>query len=655
MRNPRLADRFFLLASILLAACSPRATPAGAPGPGAGRLPPVPDVRGDLAIDVVYPGEGAQVTARDSTFIFGSVGRGDATLAINDAPVEVAPNGAWLAFLPVPADGVYRLSAAAAGQSVSATRTVRAPAAAALPPGGGLQILEGSVTPSGVLTGVRGEPIEVRFRGTPGAQARVVLPDGSIVPLHERPAVERAAGFMLERAETEQGIVEYAGSFLLDAHITALDPELEAPTLASGAGYLEQRERQGGVGAVVELVRGGETVRIPLQAGIGMLEPTQPRVAVAATDRADGTVVGRRQLGADQAWDFFWPNGTRLTIDGEAGDFYRVRLAPDLSAWVARADVQLLPVGTPAGRGFVGPSIQIVPREERVDVRFAMSDRLPFRVHPGEWGLSIEFYGVVGRPMYVGYGEDDDFVRLVDWEQPTDDRFRFDVQLRQPLWGYRYRWEGNALVLELRRPPTLDARNPLRGLRIAVDAGHRSTAGDSGAIGPTRLTEVEATAEVTRRLIPMLRRAGAEVLEIRPPEALVPLIERPIMAQEGDAHLFVSVHFNAFPDGVNPFRNHGTIMFYYWPHSLDFARHLQREMLVELGLPDRGVRFQNLAITRTTWMPAVLTETLFMMFPEQESALRDPGVLERIAAAHLRAMESFVRERAGLAAPPGGN
>jgi N-acetylmuramoyl-L-alanine amidase len=646
-----------LLALVLLApSCAPGRSGVAGVGPPEGRLPPVPEARGELRIDVVYPAEDAQITTRDRNFIFGNVGRGDATLTIDGAPVEVAPNGAWLAYLPVPQDGRYQLSATAAGQTVTATRTVRLPTVPQPLDTGGLQILEGSVTPTGVLTGVRGEPIEVRFRGSPGAQARLLLPDGTVVPLFERPAIERATGFMLDRAEQETGIVEYVGTFALDAAITSADPDLAAPTLTFGEGYIEPRERQGVVGATLELVRGGETVRLPLPAGIGVLDPMAPRVAIAATARPDSTVIGRRQLGADQAWDFFWPNGTRLVIDGETGDFYRVRLAPQLSAWVARADVQLLDPGTTAGRGFVGPSLQVIPREEWLDVRFATSDRQPFRVEPGEWGLSIEFFGVTGRPLYVGYGQEDPFLQRVDWEQPTDDRFRFNVRLNQPLWGYRYHWEGNALVLQVRRPPPIDPARPLSGLRIAVDAGHRGSPGDTGAIGPTRLTEVEATLAVTRALVPMLRQAGAEVVEIRPEEeGVVPLIDRPILADRNNAHLFASVHFNAFPDGVNPFENHGTIMFYYWPHSLEFARHLQREVLAELGLPDRGVRFQNLAIPRTSWMPSVLTESLFMMFPEQEAALRDPRTVQRIAAAHFRAMESFVRDRAPAVAVIGGN
>ena len=235
---------------------------------------------------------------------------------------------------------------------------------------------------------------------------------------------------------------------------------------------------------------------------------------------------------------------------------------------------------------------------------------------------------------------------LVTWDQPSDELFRFRVQLDRPLWGYQARWNGTRLILDIRKPPSVDRARPLQGLRVAVDAGHRNGEGDTGAIGPTRLQEADATLSIVRRLIPKLQEREAEIVPIRTDESYVPLIERPLRAERGDAHVFVSIHFNAFPDGVDPFANHGTTNFYYWPHALQLARHLQSELLEELGLPDRGVRFQNLGIPRTTWMPSVLSETLFMMFPEQEAALRDTGVQERIADAHLRAIETFLLERA---------
>src|SRR5450432_133982 len=96
--------------SVLLAACATATSPTTAPSPAPATsverpstLPPIPLVTGVLKPAVIYPVANSLVESRDSNFIFGSVGNGHAQLWINGAPVTVAPNGAFLAWLPVPA------------------------------------------------------------------------------------------------------------------------------------------------------------------------------------------------------------------------------------------------------------------------------------------------------------------------------------------------------------------------------------------------------------------------------------------------------------------------------------------------------------------------------------------------------------------------
>jgi N-acetylmuramoyl-L-alanine amidase len=644
-RGGRVPVRAAAFLVLLVAGCAPAVGPrppaAPVPGAPAATLPPVPRVDGALRIDVVYPAENAQITAADSNFVFGNLGTGGATLSINGAAVDVAPNGAWLAFLAVPADGEYRLEATARGETATATRTVRVPAAATRLDATRLQIVEGSLSPSGIFTGVPGERIEVRVRGTPGARATLRLPDGRSIALSETPVVDRQTGFMLDRAEARTDVAEYVGAFELRAPILGQDTAA-VPALARRPGHVPTAEIRPRQPAVIELVRGGETVRAPLPASIGVLEERVSRVGIAATTRPDSTLIGTKLPAPGNPFQWFFPNGTRLEITGESGNYLRVRLAEDLHVWVQTEQVRLLPEGTRPPRGEVG-TIEVRPTDEYARVTFSMTERLPYHVEPHERGATITFYGATGRTGFMGYGHTDPFVESVRWAQPSDDVYRVDIELNAPLWGVMHGWDARGnMELRLRRPPRVDPARPLQGLHIGVDAGHPP----GGAIGPTRLTEADANLFVARRLVPMLEAAGARVLEIRPDTATVPLADRPIMAIRNDVHLLVSIHFNAFPDGVNPFERHGTIMFYYWPYSRDFARHLQREILAELGLPDRGVRFQDLALPRTQWMPSVLTETAFMMIPEIEAALRDPAVQERIAAAHFRAIESFVREAA---------
>src|SRR5918912_643691 len=98
---------FLCCATVVVASCAPARTtttpaplpvppltPAPLPPPSSLKLPPLPQVLGPLQIDVVYPKPDQMLTTRDSNFVFGSVGSGDAALAINGHPVPVWPNGA---------------------------------------------------------------------------------------------------------------------------------------------------------------------------------------------------------------------------------------------------------------------------------------------------------------------------------------------------------------------------------------------------------------------------------------------------------------------------------------------------------------------------------------------------------------------------------
>jgi N-acetylmuramoyl-L-alanine amidase len=126
----------------------------------------------------------------------------------------------------------------------------------------------------------------------------------------------------------------------------------------------------------------------------------------------------------------------------------------------------------------------------------------------------------------------------------------------------------------------------------------------------------------------------------------VPLYARTYAAESAGAHLLVSVHHDAFPDGVNPFRNYGTGVYYFHPHSAEFARQVQRELQRATGLRDLGIVRASLALARPRWLPAVLTEGMFMMVPQQEAALRSPAMQRRLGEAIARGMEAFVLRNA---------
>jgi len=121
---------------------------------------------------------------------------------------------------------------------------------------------------------------------------------------------------------------------------------------------------------------------------------------------------------------------------------------------------------------------------------------------------------------------------------------------------------------------------------------------------------------------------------------------RSVIARRANADALVSIHLNAFPNGVNPFVNNGTSTLFFHPQSEPLARLVQAGMMNELGLRDLGVHYQNIAIGRTSWMPSILCEGLFMMIPEQGAAIHTAEYQERYAVGVADGIEAYFRSLA---------
>jgi N-acetylmuramoyl-L-alanine amidase len=186
----------------------------------------------------------------------------------------------------------------------------------------------------------------------------------------------------------------------------------------------------------------------------------------------------------------------------------------------------------------------------------------------------------------------------------------------------------------------------LRGLRIAIDPGHPGVAGQAGgATGPTGLLEREAVIPVALRARDLLVERGAEVLLTKTaPEEAVDLNLRPTMARRANAHALVSIHYNAFPDGVNPFLNNGTSTYSFHAHSARLSQLVHEAMIRNMHLRDLGTRRANFAVVRPTWFPAVLTEGAFMMLPDQEHAMKTAEYQDAYARSIVDGLEQFFRE-----------
>lgn len=616
-------SRLAVAALLALAACAPSGPRVAPDVPATARtagpasrldLPPVEAVRGaPLSIRVQYPAENAVVTSRDSNFILGGIGSGDATLTINGIPVQPAANGAFIAFLANPPAAAARYDLVAVRGADTARRTVRIryPARVTLSASGPLRVDSASLAP-GRVRAEANEFLRVSLRAPSNANVWIELADGArrtMPPLQRTP-------------------VTTPSDAALDAGITfATDVPARLLTAATR----------------VVAARGSDTVRLSPPAA-ELADPERRLLGVLRTASTVGSdtdkVVNARTI-PDGTYKWLLLPGTLLEVTGRQSGFTRVRLDETLDVWVENGDITLAADGTARARRVTG-GIRVLPSAEWADVVIGTGEKPAFLVEPDGRTLVLTLYGVQANPEISPVIGNDTLIRRISWDQVTSDRVRVTLTLSQPVFGWLSLWDESrrAFVLRVRRAPVItNFTRPLTGLTIAVDPGHPP----AGSTGPTGLFEGDAVLPVGMLVADLLRERGANVVLTRTTKAALGLTERNVISRRANAHAFVSIHLNALPDGVNPFTNNGTSTLFFHQPSEPLARELQTSLMARLGLRDLGVHYQNLAVARPSWYPSALTEGAFVMMPEQEAAMRNPVYIRRYAEGIVEGVERYFR------------
>jgi N-acetylmuramoyl-L-alanine amidase len=374
-----------------------------------------------------------------------------------------------------------------------------------------------------------------------------------------------------------------------------------------------------------------------------------PASAVNDTDRV---TIARPAPGNGQQYKWFLFPGTVVRATGSqkasGDDFVRIQLDSAQEGWVLRSELQAQNISPASPGTFIGDSVapvrrigvvRIEPSAEWIDIVIPMTGPPPpYLVEEGDRSLSLLLYGVTDAPVISMMPQPADAYLNSVSSTPESTRVRFGINLTRAPYAYLALWQNGALTFRVRRPPRIaDPSAPLRGLTITVDPGHPP----AGATGPTGLYEADAVLEVGLKLRDLLTARGANVVMTRATSDPVDLGLRPIISRRANAHAFVSIHLNAFPDGTNPFVNNGTTTFYFWPHSRLLGELTQPALVNDLGLRDLGTKYGNYAVIRGSWMPSILTEGAFVIMPDQEAALRTPTYQETYATGILHGLEAY--------------
>ncbi|UOQ46283.1 SH3 domain-containing protein [Halobacillus salinarum] len=157
----------------------------------------------------------------------------------------------------------------------------------------------------------------------------------------------------------------------------------------------------------------------------------------------------------------------------------------------------------------------------------------------------------------------------------------------------------------------------LSGRTIMIDPGHGGK--DTGALGYSGSHEKSITLQTAFQLKQQLESSGANVILTRSNDEYVALSIRALKSRTSKADVFLSLHFNSVPSGINA-RGIGT--YYYHDKDRSLAENLQKEMVQTTGFNDRGVRFGDFHVIRENNKPALLLELGFISNSSEEAAVK---------------------------------
>ncbi|WP_079530376.1 N-acetylmuramoyl-L-alanine amidase [Halobacillus hunanensis] len=191
-------------------------------------------------------------------------------------------------------------------------------------------------------------------------------------------------------------------------------------------------------------------------------------------------------------------------------------------------------------------------------------------------------------------------------------------------------------------PPTVPSQpskpgsGGLKGRTIVIDAGHGGF--DPGAIGVSGSYEKTLTLQTAQQLKRTLEQNGAQVIMTRSNDSYVSLSARTIVSNASKADLFISVHYNSYPQSASAT---GFSTYYYHSNAKSLASTIQSGMSRATELRDRGIRHGDFHVLRNNNKPAVLLELGFLSNSKEEQTVSSTNYQKKVSQGIKNGLENY--------------
>ncbi len=305
--------------------------------------------------------------------------------------------------------------------------------------------------------------------------------------------------------------------------------------------------------------------------------------------------------------------GTHIVINGSKGSFYRVYLAKDKTAWIAKKDVTLTDEGFyPAefinmdSERFKNAMIQTI----------SFSKKLPYTIEDGEKEIIFRVYNPELSEESV-----------YNLNIPKPEKYAYTVTLEEGKYTFKVR----------------KLTENIKEATVVIDAGHGGS--EKGAIGCLGDEEKDINLKIALQTAEFLRKHNINTVLTRECDANVSLDDRVNFSKENGADVFVSIHLNSIGDvPMDIHKTRGTSVYYYNENSKKFAEVMQKEITRIAGTRDSGIKTGSFAVIRPTEYAAVLVETAYMTNPQDSMLYRNDKWIKKAAKGIAEGIVDYIKK-----------
>lgn len=572
----------------------------------------------ELNIEIIYPKNGQNVNA-PSTFIIGNTKPG-AKMSINGENIKIFDNGGFVKVVKLNrGKNQIKIVSNFRNSKKEIIHTINVPQSETTIPKYPLKFDQKTIKPNKEVWLKSGDVLEVEFKGSTGHKASFSIGKKNISMIEQPPSFSKTQTVFGKSFYSSDKPVKgiYKGFY----KIKSTDKFKNTPI------SIKLKSKRG----TKKVLSGAKLTKISNKREI--IGKVVKDNAVTRVYPAKSRLTPLRK-------------GTKLYITGKMQNYFRFKMGDKKDGWISSNDIVILSKNNGIPKNFIS-SLNIESSKNQIKIKMPVSEKTPVLIkNPEGSTLLFNIYNSIAD-IDVFSQPKDKFIKEIKYSQPYKDIFQLSIKVNSKnLWGYNYYYDNGFVVLALKKSSIADKNHPLKDKIITIDPGHGGS--ELGSVGPTGIPEKDVNLGISKYLASELTKRGAKVILTRTDDKFVGLYDRTKIAQNSNTDILLSIHNNALPSGRNPYKEHGSSVYYYNSQSLPLAKSIQTSMIKDLGFNDYGVFWSSLVLTRPYEYIAVLIEVGFMINPYEYNLLIKPEFQKKAANSIVKGLEDFLSQSESL-------